>query len=188
MRRLEGLERSPTFRQEYESGAWGARLGGGGETHGDAKVAAAVESIQQLEQRCEWQTRQIEFLERARLGLANDLDREAAAKLALARVHAARAQFSTSRKSRAALWQFPKSQSLFSRRRGFPPLSLRERLSLSLSFLRDFLSLSLSRESELPTPIFFWSSVVSLRESRLLPCGKKNPLERVVWRSNLGAS
>ena len=52
---------------------------------GDAKVVAAVESIQQLEQRCEWQARQIDFLERARASLAAELDREAAAKLALAR-------------------------------------------------------------------------------------------------------
>ena len=52
---------------------------------GDAKVIAAVESIQQLEQRCEWQARQIEFLERTRAGLTSQLDREAAAKLALAR-------------------------------------------------------------------------------------------------------
>ena len=48
-------------------------------------MIAAVESIQQLEQRCEWQARQIEFLERTRAGLASQLDREAAAKLALAR-------------------------------------------------------------------------------------------------------
>ena len=39
-------------------------------------MVAAVESIQQLEQRCEWQARQIDFLERARASLAAELDRE----------------------------------------------------------------------------------------------------------------